>query len=107
MSDESRKMAMREVKIDYRNYPAHPTVAHTEAKKDDEDRQLLHNRLRILMNLDRHDLPGLDDHVWENFKRNPHREFIRCDDRNCRIIWQALRDRERLTQKRRQLSEGI
>lgn len=66
-----------------------------------DERQRFHDRLRILMNLDKHDLPGIDDHVWENFKPNPHREFIRCDDHNCGIIWAALQKRELETSENR------
>ena len=57
------------------------------------DMQAFQNRLRILSSLDSWDIPGLSR--FESFAGNPWLYFMACSDADRRIIWNALRKRER------------
>lgn len=58
-----------------------------------------HNMLRILVNLDRHDLeageviPRGDHNAWGTFRRDPFRWFIRADDGTARKLFTMIERR--------------
>lgn len=56
-----------------------------------------HNALRILLNLDRDDLPFLDGRAWQRFRTDPFRFFIRADDPTADRLWAAIEARQRGT----------
>ena len=59
-----------------------------------------HNRVRILVNIDRWDLPEdapFTRDEWQQFVRDPMSFFIRCRDEQRRSLWAVLRAREERT----------
>lgn len=58
-----------------------------------------HNRLRILISIDRHELvaagviPGGDHNAWGTFHRDPFRWLIRCDDASAEKLWALIERR--------------
>jgi hypothetical protein len=59
-----------------------------------------HNRLRILMGIDRHELveagaiKAEDGRSWDRFATDPYRFFIRADDPTATAIWSIVEARE-------------
>ena len=60
-----------------------------------------HNALRILLNLDCHELesagilPTTDAAAWERYQRDPFRFFIRADDATADRLWELIGTRQR------------
>ena len=58
-----------------------------------------HNALRILINLDAHDLEAAgiikrgDHNAWGTFRRDPFRWFIRADDETARKLFTLIERR--------------
>jgi hypothetical protein len=58
-----------------------------------------HNRLRIMIGIDRHELvdagviPANDVNAWGTFHRDPYRFFIRADDATAGRIWAVIERR--------------
>jgi hypothetical protein len=58
-----------------------------------------HNRLRVMMSIDRHELieAGIeimrDDSVWWTFQVNPYRWLVACDDVNAERVWSIIERR--------------
>jgi hypothetical protein len=67
-----------------------------------------HNGLRLLLNIDRHELvrEGViqaDDHnSWGEFRRDPFRYFIRVDDEKAARIWAIMERRMNRCQTQQQ-----
>lgn len=63
-------------------------------------RREFHNALRILLNLDRHDLVehgvmGADEpDAWWAFGQDPYRWFIRADDATAEKLWRLIEARQ-------------
>lgn len=61
---------------------------------------LFHNGMRILLNLERHDLidAGViqpeDAAAWRRFSDNPHRWFIVASDEQARRLWDVIERRQ-------------
>lgn len=61
-----------------------------------------HNRLRILLNIDRHELEAAgviktaDHNAWGAFQRDPFRFFIHADDATASRLWLMIDQKERL-----------
>lgn len=59
-----------------------------------------HNRLRIMLSLDRHELVrtgALDDNDiggWVSFRTDPFRHFIKADDARAAALWRLIQERE-------------
>ena len=61
-----------------------------------DDFRQFHNRLRILLNIDRHEAAALADaETWFNFQRDPFRWFIKASDDDARSIWDAMMKRDK------------
>ena len=60
-----------------------------------------HNALRILTNIDRHELEAAgvieanDHNAWGEFRRDPFRRFIRSDDATAAKLWAIIERRQR------------
>lgn len=58
-----------------------------------------HNGLRILLNIDRHELVdgGViqdgDDNAWSEFQRDPFRWMIRASDQVAGRLWKLMESR--------------
>ncbi|BCP53831.1 hypothetical protein K32_24480 [Kaistia sp. 32K] len=58
-----------------------------------------HNGLRILLNLDLHDLVAFgvidtgDLNAWRAFQASPWAWMIRAEDRRCRNLWTLMQTR--------------
>lgn len=58
-----------------------------------------HNGLRILLNIDRHELEAAhvikvgDVNAWGEFRRDPFRWFIRADDSQLPKLWAIIERR--------------
>lgn len=58
-----------------------------------------HNRLRIMIGIDRHELVASgalsanDVDAWGTFQRDPYRFFIRADDSTAEKIWSVIERR--------------
>lgn len=59
-----------------------------------------HNRLRIMLALDRHELVAAgaldnDDLCgWVSFRTDPFRHFIKADDASAAALWKLIQERE-------------
>ncbi|MBI1182614.1 MAG: hypothetical protein GC201_18905 [Alphaproteobacteria bacterium] len=59
-----------------------------------------HNALRIMINLDRHELVAAgilkhgDHNAWGTFHRDPYRWFIRAPDAQARKLWGLIESRQ-------------
>ena len=51
------------------------------------------NRLRALYNIDYNRLPELPEHKWPEFRNNPVRFWITCDDDMREVIWREVQHR--------------
>lgn len=60
-----------------------------------------HNGLRILLSIDRDQLAavgviGMNElNAWSEFRRDPFRWFINCDDERAAKIWALIEARQR------------
>jgi hypothetical protein len=58
-----------------------------------------HNRLRIMIGIDRHELEAAgviaqgDHNAWGTFHRDPYRWLIRCDDETAKKLWAVIERR--------------
>lgn len=59
-----------------------------------------HNGLRILLNIDRHDLvergiiKANDNNAWGEFRRDPFRWFVKAPDAKAKAIWALVEARQ-------------
>ena len=69
----------------------------------DTDLRIFHNRLRILMCIDKHDMVDAgvisDDDIlrWKEFQKDPYRTFVRCNDETCTKLFGIIQRREKRT----------
>lgn len=62
-----------------------------------------HNRLRIMISIDRHELEAAgviahgDHNAWGTFHRDPFRWLIRCDDESAAKLWALIERRAGVT----------
>ena len=58
--------------------------------------RLFHNALRILINIDRHDLvgAGVGGHHWPAFRKDPYRWFIAATDADAERVWLLIESRQ-------------
>lgn len=58
-----------------------------------------HHALRVLLNLDRHELDAAgvirrgDHNAWGTFRRDPYRFLIRADDATAEKLWALMQRR--------------
>ena len=57
------------------------------------DRHQFNNLLRVLISIDRHEVPFLTDVQYEVFGADPYRFFIRCSDEACDKLWSVMQGR--------------
>lgn len=66
---------------------------------DENDMRRMHNQLRILMSIDRHELEAVgiiaagDHNAWGTFVRDPFRWVIRADDVTVAKVWTIIKRR--------------
>ncbi len=71
-----------------------------EIPESETELRVFHNRLRILISIDMHELVeggviGVEEkNKWANFRSNPYRFFIRCDDDTANKLWGIIQERE-------------
>lgn len=59
-----------------------------------------HNGLRVLLNIDRHELEAAgiidraDHNAWGTFHRDPFRWFIRASDEQAERLWRIIQARQ-------------
>jgi hypothetical protein len=53
-----------------------------------------HNALRIMLSIDRHELPPLSPSEWFDFSRDPYRFYIAASDANKAAIWSLIESRQ-------------
>ena len=74
-----------------------------ELPEGESDLRVFHNRLRILMSIDKHELveAGVfsidNDEAWAAICRNPWRYFIGCSDEQNKKLWSIIQKREKRT----------
>lgn len=74
-----------------------------ELPEGESDLRVFHNRLRILMGIDKHELVdagvlSIDSiQAWEAFCNNPWRWFIACSDEQNKKLWSIIQKREKRT----------
>lgn len=62
-----------------------------------------HNRLRIMISIDRDELESAgviargDHNAWGTFHRDPYRWLIRCDDESAAKLWTIIERRATAT----------
>jgi hypothetical protein len=66
---------------------------------EDTPFSLFHNRLRIMLNIDKHDLDEASGHTWSmeewrSFQTNPWRWFIETDSRTAEGVFALIEARE-------------
>lgn len=76
--------------------PPCPECGHAPAKPI-EARHAFLNRLRSLHNIDRDQLPELDNDEWRSFRDDPVRFFMRADYFLGAAIWREVEKRQRVT----------
>ena len=54
------------------------------------DLREFHNLLRVMRNIDQHEVPFLTAEEWVRFRDNPYNFFIRCDDATCYALWTVM-----------------
>lgn len=53
-----------------------------------------HNALRILRNIDHHEVPWMSREKWREFRSFPHNFCIRCSDADYDRIWAVIEARQ-------------
>jgi hypothetical protein len=67
---------------------------------DENELRVFHNRLRILMGIDRHELVDAGiitnepNPTWSAFVFNPYLWLIRCSDDDAAKLWTVIKRRE-------------
>ena len=75
-------------------------MSRDQIPESETEMRVFHNRLRILMGIDKHELveAGViaenDVKSWANFTVNPYQWFIRCSDNQCAALWTIIQRRE-------------
>ena len=80
-----------------------------EIPESETEMRVFHNRLRILMGIDKRELieagvigelfdDGMAiknaDHDWRAFSSNPYGWFVRASDDQCKKLWSIILERE-------------